>query len=134
MTRFARVQKSRRLETDIVNNDINERVQALRCHVRLSSRPESHRYSARARMTRVYYSLTCQLTSVSRCPVSLPPSPIPDHRLINFVHKRVVASANGVVAQMYTFHNLIASWCHLRAIDHPRPRVARVENLSPPRF
>lgn len=44
----------------------------------------------------------------------------PSHKLCT---QRVVANARGIVAQMYTFHNLIASWCHLRAIDHPRPRV-----------
>lgn len=127
----ARVQKSRRLEADIVNNDINERVQLCAVTSGYQAVPRAIDIPcARARVTRVYYSLTCQLTLVSRCPASLLPStlsspptaPSPSHKLCT---QRVIASASGIVAQMYTFHNLIASWCHLRAIDHP---PAPVEN------
>ena len=60
----------------IVNNNINERVYQPRCHVR-SYKPSRELSIPRARVTRVYYSLTCQLTLVSRCPT--PVSPLPGY-------------------------------------------------------
>lgn len=121
----ARVQKSRRLETDIVNNDINERVQlcavtsGYRAVPRVIDIPRARARECDASLLFINMPINFDVAVSGFSPPSSSPRP-PSHKLCT---QRIVASASGIVARMYTFHNLIASWCHLRAIDHPRSRV-----------